>query len=402
MAQKRTYERTHAWITFDLRTERLPSKAWMLLGEATSKAKHIAGVPLAPERAHDLYSLFLAKGARATTAIEGNTLTEEQVRAQVDGTLRLPPSQKYLQQEIKNIIDACNDLVSQIATTGPREITPEFCLDLNRRVLEGLDLEDGTAAGEIRRHNVVVGNVYRGAPPEDCHYLLERMCDTINKSTSDGEDREATAILNALFAHMYLALIHPFGDGNGRTARLLEFFILLQAGLPQPTGHLLSNHYNMTRSRYYSELDRISKSGGDTAQFVLYALQGLVDGLKEQIQLIREEQMNVAWQNYVHEQFQGKESASDSRRRHLILHLGKNLKPIRISDIMEMTPRLAREYAGKTDKTLTRDINALVEMKLLVRSAGRRVRAKREIISAFLPWRAKQSESSNGDATIDN
>jgi len=42
-------------------------------------------------------------------------------------------------------------------------------------------------------------------------------------------------------------MIHPFGDSNGRTARLIEFYILLRAGLPDMVSHILSNHYNDTR-----------------------------------------------------------------------------------------------------------------------------------------------------------
>lgn len=50
-----------------------------MLGEAASKCEHIAGVPLRPSVAQELHRLYLAKGALATTAIEGNTLTENEV-----------------------------------------------------------------------------------------------------------------------------------------------------------------------------------------------------------------------------------------------------------------------------------------------------------------------------------
>lgn len=387
MLEKRTYQRTHPWIKFEIDTNRFDPETWMLLGESVSKAKHIAGVPLAPKAASRLYEIFLAKGARATTAIEGNTLTEEQVEAQVQGKLDLPPSQKYLQIEVQNIVDACNLLVDELASNGPTKIDADFCCRLNAMVLKDLELEDDVKPGKIRRHSVVVGNVYRGAPPEDCAYLLGAMCEHIQEIDIGGEDNTHLAILTALFSHIYMALIHPFGDGNGRTARLLEYYILLKAGLAHPTGHLLSNHYNLTRTKYYSELDRISKSGGDTHSFVKYALQGFVDGLKEQILYIRKEQMMVAWVNYVHEQFAGRKGAADLRRREVVLRLGEQKKSIKTTEIMNMTPRLAREYAGKTDKTITRDINALVEMDLVQRRPGRRVRARDEIIQAFLPWR---------------
>jgi Fic family protein len=389
MLSKRTYLGTHPWLIFDLQAARFPARVWMLLGEAASKCKHIGGVPLAPHIAEQFHRVFLAKGARATTAIEGNTLTEDQVLAQVEGKLSLPTSQKYLQQEVQNIIDGCNWLIDDLATNGAREITPEFCCELNSRVLNGLGLEEGISPGEIRRHSVVVGNVYRGAPPEDCMFLLEKLCEVLEQTKAPTEDdAPATAILKALFAHIYMALIHPFGDGNGRTARLLEYYILLEHRFPSPTGHLLSNHYNLTRTQYYAELDRISKTSGETQSFVVYALQGFVDGLKEQIETIKQEQLAVAWENYVYHQFQGKKSPSHARQRELVLHLGVTGEPVKISDIMGLSPRLAKEYAGKTEKTLSRDVNALVQMRLIRRMPGRRVRANTDTIKAFLPWRA--------------
>ena len=54
--------------------------------------RHIAGVPLDRETADKLYRLYLTRGVQATTAIEGNTLSEEQVQQRIDGKLELPPS----------------------------------------------------------------------------------------------------------------------------------------------------------------------------------------------------------------------------------------------------------------------------------------------------------------------
>ena len=80
--------------------------------------------------------------------------------------------------------------------------------------------------------------------------------------------------MKAVVAHLYIAWIHPFGDGNGRTARLLELQILLGAGFPVPTCQLLSNHYNQTRTEYYRELDLASHRRSPT-EFLVYALEGL-------------------------------------------------------------------------------------------------------------------------------
>jgi hypothetical protein len=70
---------------------------------------------------------------------------------------------------------------------------------------------------------------------------------------------------------------HPFGDGNGRVARLIEVQILSESGvIPDVATGLLSDHYNKTRSQYYLALDGAQ---GDVTSFVGYALQGLLDEL---------------------------------------------------------------------------------------------------------------------------
>src|SRR3954471_5072368 len=108
------FTRTHPWITFTLNTQQLPATVWLLLGEAASKIEHLAGVPLRPKTAVELNEIYLAKGVHGTTAIEGNTLSEAQVRQQIEGTLTLPRSQEYLGQEVQNVVDAFNGLTEEV------------------------------------------------------------------------------------------------------------------------------------------------------------------------------------------------------------------------------------------------------------------------------------------------
>lgn len=191
--------------------------------------------------------------------------------------------------------------------------------------------------------------------------------------------------MKAVLAHLYLAWIHPFGGGNGRTARLIEFHLLVSAGVPSPAAHLLSNHYNQTRSEYYRQLDLASKSGGDVIPFLLYAVQGFVDQLHEQLGRIRDQQWTIAWRDYVHEALGGSTSA-EVRQRRLMLDVAevRGSAWLTLPELRRVTPRIAEAYARKTDKTVSRDVNALKKKELVV-TDGRRVRANRELILGFLP-----------------
>src|SRR5690242_8729499 len=104
-----TYQKTHPWLTFNVNLRGAPPRLWRALGEAASKCQHLAGVPLKPEIARLLHQVYLAKGALATTAIEGNTLSEKEALDIVQNKSALPKSQEYLRTELLNIVEASND-----------------------------------------------------------------------------------------------------------------------------------------------------------------------------------------------------------------------------------------------------------------------------------------------------
>lgn len=360
----------------------------MHLGEAISKCDHIAGTPLTPRIAERLHRIYLAKGASATTQIEGNTLTEGQVEQILDGELQLPESQEYLAQENENILDACQMILEELAEGQKLSITPERIHLFNKRILHNLPLSDEITPGEPRSSSVLVGSVYRGAPAEDVPYLLERMCRWLDDFSSiAGEMHRPVLIIRAILAHLYNAWIHPHGDGNGRTSRLVEFQLLLQAGVPTPACQLLSNYYNKTRSRYYEHLRRASMPPYPVEQFISYALRGFVEELREQLKYIKDQQIMVSWINYVHERLRG-QSKPSHRQRNLLLSLPLD-SATDISKLRRLTPEIAEGYAGKDQKTITRDINSLVDLDLVIKE-GSTIRPNVSLIVAFMPLRGSE------------
>lgn len=391
----RQYEQTHPWIDFKATdvNDVLP-RHWMLLGEARSKCEHLAGAPLQPDVASQLYAVTLIKGALATTAIEGNTLTEDQVRGILEGSWEAPPSRQYQEQEVRNVLDALQGLHDRIVGGENIELTTELIIQFNEQVLKGTQLRPDVVPGKIRTHSVVVGN-YRCAPFADCEYLLGKLMDWLNGPTflhADAEIQFALILAKAVYAHLYIAWIHPFGDGNGRTARLLEFLILANCGrVPIPAAHLLSNHYNLTRDRYYRELDLASKPGQSTLGFLSYAIEGFIDGIREAIAMVRVQQLQVAWVNYVHERFAAlPNTKASARQRSLVLAMPMTGIVPR-GDLEGLTPKIAKLYASAGPRVLPRDLNQLIKLGL-IRRLRRGYRTRSEIVQAFLPPMAAVEE----------
>ncbi len=381
----RKYEKTHPWINFQVDLTNVSPSFWMLLGEAKAKCAQIAGVPLQPLTEKRLHQLYMVKGVVATTSIEGNTLTEDEVAKHIEGKLEVSPSKQYQQREVQNMLTAFNK-VSELVLFGRTKIESVKQLeDFNRIILDGLPLEEGVVPGTIRAHSVLVGK-YSAAPAVDCRYLVKRMCDWIN-----GEEFEPTsgnelayAFVRAVVAHLYFAWIHPFGYGNGRTARLLEFRILLGAGVPLPAAHLLSNHYNHTRAEYYRQLDLASKSGGNLVPFLEYALRGFIDQLNEQLATIREQQLLLAWRTYVEDQFQSLTSKANRRRMQLVIDLTGKGETVPKAEIRLISASVERDYRGMTDKAISRDINELSKMGL-IEGTSDGIRVMKEKLLSFLP-----------------
>lgn len=385
----RTYQTTHPWITFELELRRVPWDFCLLTGEMIAHIEHLRGIPLPPEPARRLASLFAVKGAHASAAMEGNTLSEAEVCQRMNGQLELPPSKEYLGVEIDNIV-ATSQWIQQAHAAGRLPpLTPQRISDINRQLLQGLHFEEEVIPGRLRGYSIGIAD-YRGAPAEDLECLVAQLCDWIGRpwfrtieSLRVTDVRWMEAILKATLAHAYLMWIYPFDAGNGPTARLVEFQILIAAGVPYAAAHLLAKHYHETRSDYARHLTEASQLGGDVIHFCLYAIRGFVDQLREQLQTVRMEQTRIFWQGHVRQLLGDSDPAR--RRRHLVVDLAKHARPLDKYDLPEVSTRVARTYATLNEKTFNRDLEALADLGLIERNGDGRYRARVEVISAYHP-----------------
>ena len=366
---------------------RVSYELWLLLGAAESKCRHLRGIPLRPAKQEELNRVSLKKGVRATTAIEGNTLSAEDVDKVYSGQGgELPQSRAYQVQEIQNMLNVYNGVVREVSDAGVCGVSFERLKADNAEILSGLRFKDEVMPGEIRTYSVGVGD-YRGVPAEDCVYLLERLFTWLSSDWGLSVKHPVVeGILKAITAHLYIAWIHPFGDGNGRSARVLEFRMLMNAGVPLTAAHLLTSYYNDTRQEYYEMLRRSSRIEGGEFCFIEYALQGFVDGLDSEINSILEEQLNVTWENYVHEVcFGGKLTSALRRRRELLLEISKYERPVSVAEMKyRLSDKLLKQYQGSI-KMLSRDINYLAKVGLIIYKEDEGYTAAKDKMKAFLP-----------------
>lgn len=367
------YTSTHPWLKFGNYTSQILPNVWAILGECTSKIDHILHSPLSAEMRELMHSVFLAKGVQATTAIEGNTLTDEQIRAIIENRSTVPISLRYQEQEVANILRLFEEIRAECVSGHGVKITPKRICSWNRRILEGIET-DGVP-GSVRDVEVGVSN-YLGAPAQDCQWLLARLC-RWNEELQKGHDEElklsavSNAIMRAIIMHLYFVWIHPFIDGNGRTARLIEYAILLDAGVPTPAAHLLSNYYNRTRDMYYRRLDDASKHQNGMGLFIEYALTGLRDQLVDQLNgYIYPQLWHLTLKDQISELFKSETGKTAERRKLLIDAITADnamaWNPVPWQSLRKINVDVAMKYSGLSDDTFRRDVEWLVKHNLLV------------------------------------
>lgn len=368
-----------------------------MLGQCVAYVKAISNTPIMPAYYKELMLISLIKGAQATTAIEGNTLTEEDI-ARINEGEKLPPSKEYLETEVKNIIAAFNAILQETVYDQKEElITPDLILRLHKMV--GKDLGEHFAAipGRFRENEVTVGK-YRCPDHRDIPELIQRYCQWLREEFrfEDGHQQFSDVIEQAIVAHLYLEWIHPFGDGNGRTGRLIEFYVLSRGGNPDIALHILSNHYNLTRTEYYRQIDNAFQSR-DLSAFIEYALVGLRDGLQQTLEKIQESQLVNTWQKHVYDTFEDVSITQKNifkRRRRLALEMPIDRK-FQAKEIPALTIKLAQLYAGVSSRTLYRDLEELISLDLL-RQEGNVFFANISALSEFIARRKGLLPGKNG------
>ncbi|NXK92303.1 FICD transferase, partial [Formicarius rufipectus] len=188
-----------------------------------------------------------------TVAIEGNTLTLSEIRHILETRYAVPGKSLVEQNEVLGV-DAALKYVNATLASRIGSITIADILELHRRVL---GYADPVEAGRFRATQVFVGH-HVPPHPRDVEQQMRELVQWLNS-----EDALALHPVElAALAHYKLVYIHPFVDGNGRTARLLLNLILLQAGYPPVTVR------KEQRAEYYHVLEAANE--GDVRPFIRF------------------------------------------------------------------------------------------------------------------------------------
>lgn len=157
------------------------------------------------------------------------------------------------------------------------KIDEKTILEIHQNITEGT-LNDPNMAGKFRDSQVVIGNLKTGklnlVPPSpiEVPYLIRELLDWINVQD------DLNPIILAGILHYEFVRIHPFVDGNGRTARALVTLILLLNDYDIKRYFSLDGYYNRDRQSYYEALQSADKSH-DLTEWLEYFSTGFLVSL---------------------------------------------------------------------------------------------------------------------------
>lgn len=332
-----------------------------LLVRAIVLNETVVDLPILPELASRLEPDIMYSSISGTAMIEGNPIKGEDVKRIADGE-DIEIYTKKDKQEIKNLIKAYNLLAGIEPSDEPFVLTEELIKEIHKIITSDVP-DENNVPGQYRNGIVHVGDKAHGGiytPPkilDDIKNLMTEFINWINSASIIGLD----PFLRAALAHYHFCLIHPFWDGNGRTARLLEA-ILLQSSNVKYVPKELSNYYYRNVDDYYIAFSKSIKLKKDVTPFIEFMLAASVQSLKgikdSIVYFIRKFSLRDLYT------FERQHKMITRRQFDLLSLLLDNPIDFTLKDLLEKNP-FSILYNKVSTQTARRDLKKLTEMNFL-------------------------------------
>lgn len=227
--------------------------------------------PLPPELVKNLHQWFRVELTYTSNALEGNTLTHSETALVLEKGITIGGKTIAEHLEAVNHAQAI-DFIMQLAQKNQAEITLDDLLDIHRKVLQKIDDNN---AGFLRK---VAVRIMGSRVPRPNYLKVSELVDEFVLWLNNAHDHPAKI---AADAHLKFVFIHPFVDGNGRTARLLLNLLLLQAGYP------LVIISNQKRKEYIDALEK-SFLTGQSQDFYTLIYEAVESSLDQYLEAIEQ------------------------------------------------------------------------------------------------------------------
>ena len=347
-------------------------------------------MPFQRRWAKEFQNIRLKMEISGTSQIEGAEFLGEEL----DKALVAETHEELVTRSQKQALSALKAYkwVAQVPEDQP--ISTELIKTIHRLVVTGCD-DDHCEPGELRRadQNVTFGSPrHRGVSGgERCTEALERLAKEV-RTTFRGHD----ALIQAIATHYHFAAMHPFLDGNGRTARALEALMLQRAGLKDVLFVPMSNFYHEAKEDYLSKLAETRRGNHDLTPFLIFALGGVEAEVSRLTEMLRHEVSKEIFRNFVNELVVRLASTRMriivKRQLALLDHLLEKDQDI---EILTLATELHDHYNTRKDPVaaLIRDLTKLDVLGAVRIEPSTYVAKGRSLVSVNLDWPSRMTET---------
>ncbi|MCY2939591.1 MAG: Fic family protein [Planctomycetota bacterium] len=258
---------------------RITGKVAKALMSIEADRQVVATLPLTAPMLDSLRRTARLLSTHFSTQIEGNKLSPSQVKAVVEGEGNFPGRERY-EAEVRHYFAA----LEHVERLGhkPAKLTESEVRAIHGLVMTGKAKPTPYRDGQnVIRDSRTGQTVYMPPEAKDVPTLMKELVRWVNESIAEGE--LPVPVITAL-AHYQFATVHPYFDGNGRTARLLSNLLLHRNGYGLNGIYSLEEYYASKLDGYYAGLAvgnshnyYFVRVEGEVTPFIAYFCLGMAD-----------------------------------------------------------------------------------------------------------------------------
>lgn len=359
------------WLTFKLSLREAPVSFWLELGELAASLRQLDGVALAGGEGRSVERDLRAQAMHARAAMDGLVLplallkhAGEEGGGRVRGTPHATAPHAYLH--------AWEKLTNKAHPTTPMALEAAFLTRIHSMVCEG-SVE--ARPGHWRNAPPTDGS-WDGVPHQVIVPFVEDLMEWLGSAelaAPSPEQELAYRLLHLLLAELYLAWIRPFGTGHHRVVSLFGETLMRNGSEGLRAAQLLAIALYKSGHEYPEQV-RMAAATRDPIPFLTFCVRRMLTELRALQHHIISLQQHGLWRAQLLDLFVDGNDAPTRRQRQILLDLAETRTSIPQNRLPSISPALATLYAGVSEKTLRRDVQALLDADLIQRdNAGYRV-----------------------------
>lgn len=305
------YTRPRHWLNYDVTPLIGP------LTDAKAAVLSLVNIPYQRSWVEALQAIQLKREIAGTSRIEGADFTDREL----DLALKETPEQLFTRSQ-KQAHAAMKAYKWIAKLPKDRPVNFDLIREIHSIIIGDAD-SDHCPPGVTRRNgeNVTFGiPLHRGCEGgKECEDAFQKLGEAVQREFHDHD-----LLIQALALHFHFAAMHPFLDGNGRTARAVEALMLQRAGLTDHLFIAMSNYYYDEKTAYLSALSAVKPPEYDMTPFLAFGLRGIKIQCERLFYEIRTNVSKSIYRNTIMELFgrlQTKRKAVIAKRHMAILNM---------------------------------------------------------------------------------